>query len=149
MENQWNITAIIDRYRLPIDHHDFNLALPNYRNERSPRQWWWMVYSFCTDSDSRAISGTKPLMIQIKHTIFHQHFFKHTDIEYFDFFSNISGRHFAILSRVTQIFAFGQRWWRTGNQRIELASRERRCSFRNGWNESRTRKDETHTTYLI
>ena len=69
MENQWNISAIIDRYRLPIDHHDFNLALPNYRNERSPRQWWWMVYSFCTDSDSRAISGTKPLMIQIKHTI--------------------------------------------------------------------------------
>ena len=69
MEKLWNIFVVIDRYRLPIDHHDFNLALPNYWNERSPRQWWWMVYSFCTDSDSRAIPGTKPLMIQIKHTI--------------------------------------------------------------------------------
>ena len=28
---------VIDRHRLPTDNHNFNPALPNYWNERSPR----------------------------------------------------------------------------------------------------------------
>ena len=28
--------SVIDRHRLPIDNHNFNPALPNYWNERSP-----------------------------------------------------------------------------------------------------------------
>ena len=32
------LLSVIDRNRLPVDNHNFNPALPNYWNERSPRQ---------------------------------------------------------------------------------------------------------------